>query len=187
MGIAIITLSSIIPNEERFYYAFSVKTTLIQKENVLIVKYHESSNKLLEENYLKSVQPNAKIKWRSTQIAEITTVPEKSVCRLITKLKLKEEVLSVQPFYTLIDGLEMGVTDEILVRFLDGVTELQKIELQKRFNTKVVKTTKIYQKLIVDKGMDALDVANGYFETGLLEFAYPAFLSFPEEHQNNSK
>ena len=99
------------------------------------------------------------------------------------KLKYQENISSCQPFYKSEDGLDMGVTDEILIRFLPGISDKQQKELHKKFNTEVIKKTKIYQKLICPKGGDALDIANAYFETGLVEFSTPDFISYGECYQ----
>jgi subtilisin family serine protease len=115
--------------------------------------------------------------------AEISTGSQKSADDLIAKLKQDDEVYTCQPFYTLKDGLDMGVTDEILVRFLPGVTIEEQNRLHKKFKTKVIKTTKIYQKLVVPKEKDALEIANQYYETGLVEFAHPNFISYPKFNQ----
>jgi hypothetical protein len=48
---------------------------------------------------------------------EITTESEKVTNALKEKLESNNEVYTCQPFYTLKDGLDMGVTDEILIRF----------------------------------------------------------------------
>jgi len=47
----------------------------------------------------------------------------------------------------------------------------------------VVKTTRIYQKLRVAKRRDALEIANKYYESGLVEFATPNFISYAELYQ----
>ena len=77
----------------------------------------------------------------------------------------------------------MGVTDEILLKFHTDVSEQQKLELHKRFNTKVVKSTKIYLKLTVSKGDDALEIANKYYQSGLVEYSQPNFISNAELFQ----
>jgi subtilisin family serine protease len=74
----------------------------------------------------------------------------------------------------------MGVTNEILVLFLPTVTEDQRKELQQSLNSTLIKTTKIYQKFRVPKGADALAIANKFYESGLVEFATPNFISYGE-------
>lgn len=71
----------------------------------------------------------------------------------------------------------MGVTNEILIRFYPGVTIQDQKKLHEEFHIKVAKTTKIYQKLIIPKGEDGLEIANQYYETGLVEFSTPDFIA----------
>lgn len=112
--------------------------------------------------------------------AEITVSSQKLADELVNKLKQDYAVYTCQPFYTLKDGLNMGVTDEILVRFLPVVDENQKKELQEFFGLSLIKTTKRYQKYRVQKGADALEIANRIYESGLVEFATPNFISYGE-------
>ncbi len=69
------------------------------------------------------------------------------------------------------------MTDEILVRFFADVSDEQKEELLEKFETKVVKTTAIYQKLIIPQGADVFDIANKYYESGFVEFSTPNFFT----------
>ena len=79
--------------------------------------------------------------------------------------------------------MDIGIFDEILVQFLPSVTEEQKAELNKRFRTKVIETYEIFQILKVSKGDDALEIANQYFESGLVKFSKPNFPSNFEPFQ----
>ncbi|MGV8138556.1 MAG: S8 family serine peptidase [Mangrovibacterium sp.] len=178
-------IMALLPSQERekFYYAFNEKTTLIAKPNTVLVKYAEGIEKTRVVESVKNLSTDFIIKWHGPLAAEISAVSQKSAEKLKAKLKRDDDVYTCQPFYTLKDGLDMGVTDEILVRFLPEVKERQQKELQKTFDAEVVKTTKIYQKLRVPKGEDALEIANKYYESGLVEFATPNFISYAELHQ----
>lgn len=66
------------------------------------------------------------IKWHDPLTVEISTKSTKEVKQLFEKLNQNEKIYSLHPLYILEDGLEMGITDEILVRFLPEVTEKAK-------------------------------------------------------------
>ncbi|MBW6481141.1 MAG: hypothetical protein K0B37_17060 [Bacteroidales bacterium] len=167
------------PNaEERFYYAFDEKVPLIIKPNTILVKYIEGTRKTEIEKSVSRFTKNYTIKWHGTLIAEISVSSQKLADELAEKLKQNNKVYTCQPFYTLKDGLDMGVTDEILVHFLPDVNEDQIRELQDLFSISLIKTTKIYQKYRVSRGADALEIANRIFESGLTEFATPNFISY---------
>jgi subtilisin family serine protease len=182
-GIALTMISLQIPQDEKFYYAFDEKVSLVAKKNTILVKYVEGIEQTIAIESLERLSNNFKIKWHGPLTAEISTGSQKSTEELAAKLKQDNEIYTCQPYYTLKNGLDMGVTDEILVRFLPEVTEEQQKELQKTLDVKVVKTTKIYQKLRVPKGGDALETANKYYESGWVEFATPNFISYAKLHQ----
>ena len=166
--------------EERFYYAFSEKVPLVVKPNTILVKYIEGTEKTQIIESIGRLTKDYTIKWHGSLTVEISVSSQKLADELLNKLKKENEVYTCQPFYTLKDGLDMGVADEILIRFLPEVTEDQQKELYESFNLTLLKTTKIYQKFRVPKGADALEIANKIYESGLVEFATPNFISYAE-------
>jgi subtilisin family serine protease len=176
-GTALIILSSLATPKEKFYYSFNKKVPLFEKHNTILVKYSEEIKKVEAEKFFEESSPNVKIKWHTPILVEIDCRSEKIKEELKLKLKSKREIKSILPFYVTKDNVDKGITDEILVRFLPNVKQREKNELHEKFGTKVVKTTKIYQKLVVPKGTDLLETANSYYETGLFEFAYPCFVT----------
>lgn len=182
-GFLFIILMSMTSKKEKFYYAFDEKVSLVPKANTLLVKYAESTARIDAEKLINRLSLGFSTKWHNSLTAEIIVKSQKEKEELLSELSQNDLVQTCHPFYTLENGIDMGVTDEILIRFLSEVTDVQKQELQKKFDTRIIKTTKIYQKLKVKKGEDALEIANKYYETGLVEFATPNFLSYPELHQ----
>ncbi len=157
-------------NNEIFYYAFNEKVSLVPKTNALLVKYADGTEKTDAEKLVRRFSEDLKINWYNSSSAKIITKSQKEKEELILKLKQNNSVKTCLPFYTLENGLEMGVTDEFLIRFLPEVTEVQKQELLRKFNPKLIKATEIYQKFEVRKGEDALTIANRFYESGLVEF-----------------
>jgi len=178
---ALTSLTSI--KERKFYYAFNEKTPLISQENILLVKFTKEFDRVNMENFLKDSVTGIQIKWHNPFVVEISSESLTTIEDLKLKLKSQENITSCHPFYKSEDGVDMGVTDEILIRFLPDVSDKQQKELHDKFNTEVIKETKIYQKLICPKGGDALEIANAYFKTGLVEFSTPDFISYPELFQ----
>ena len=177
-------LSSAATEEEKYYYAFEERVPLVEKENTLLVKFADGVDKTKARELIKiGISSGYKEKWHNAHTVEIAVDSKKTINALKTKLKFNKEVYTCQPFYTLKDGLDMGVSDEILIRFLPETTDEQKMGLIKTYDLELVKTTKIYQKLKVKKGADALEIANKIYESGLMEFSTPGFISYPELHQ----
>lgn len=166
--------------EERFYYAFDEKVPLIAKPGTILVKYVEGTGKAEIEKSVSIFAKDYTIKWHGTLTAEISVSSQRLADELAEKLKQSNKVYTCQPFYTLKDGLDMGVTDEILVHFLPDISEGQITELQDSFGISLIKTTKIYQKYRISRGADALEIANKIYESGLTEFSTPNFISHAE-------
>ena len=140
---AIFALTSLTNNKEgKFYYAFDEKTSLIPQENTLLVKFTKEFDRVNMENFLKESVTGIKIEWHNLFIAEISTESLNSIENLKLKLKSQENISSCQPFYKSEDGLDMGVTNEILIRFLPSVSEKEQKELHNKFKTEVVKKLK---------------------------------------------
>ena len=164
-------------NNKEFYYAFNEKIFLTPRENTIIVKYIEGFDKNIEESYVKNGTPETKFKWRNNSIAEITTTSEMTKEALKSILKTKKEVYTCQQLYTLENGPDICIFDEIIVKFLPSTSKKRQNELNSKYETRVIEDCEIFQILRVSKGGDALDIANKYFESGLVEFSKPNFLS----------
>lgn len=176
-------MSTTSSNNKKFYYAFEEKIYLIPKENTVLVKYFDEFDKKNEEQFLTNFSSDINIKWRNDKMVEITASSSKKKEELKTLLEARKEVSTCQQFYTLENGANIGIFDEIVVQFLPSVTKEQEENLNNHFKTKVVETYEIFQILKVSKGDDALEIANQYFESGLVKFAKPNFLSNFEPFQ----
>jgi len=172
-------LASLTTQKEKFYYAFNNKIVLVTKPNTLLVKYEKGTDKNKSKAFIMSSVSDSKMKWHDSLLVEIDCKTDKNKEKLESLLKQKSDVTSCFPFYTLANGSDMGVSDEILIRFLPEVNSIAQKKLHNKLKTRIIKTTKIYQKLIVEKGSDAVEIANQYYESGLVEFAQPNFISYP--------
>jgi subtilisin family serine protease len=170
-------------NDKKFYYAFDEKIYLILTENKMLVRYNDGFDKNKEELVLTNFSSNMGIKWRNNTMVEITTPSGKKKDELKTFLEARKDVSTCQQSYKLENGLDISLFDEIVLQFLPGVSKEQQEELNQRFKTEVIATYEIFQILKVSKGTDALDIANKYFESGLVKFSKPNFLSNFEPFQ----
>lgn len=171
--------------EKKFYYAIGEKIYLIPKENTLIVKYVEGVDQNSEETFVNNSSPGVSVVWIDLRTAEIKTVSEELKNSLMTILKQKEEVYTCQPLYTNEDSLKMGVTDEIVLSFLPNTSIDQQNALHQEYETTLIEDNEIFEIFRVKKGGDALEIANKYFETGLLQYSHPSFITDGEFHENN--
>lgn len=179
----VVLASSRSINDKKFYYAFDEKIYLIPAENKMLVRYIDGFDKNKEELFLTNFSSNMGIKWRNNTMVEITTPSAKKEDELKTFLEARKDVSTCQQSYKLENGLDISLFDEIVLQFLPGVSKEQQEELNQKFKTEVIATYEIFQILKVSKGTDALDIANKYFESGLVKFSKPNFLSNFEPFQ----
>ncbi len=150
----------------------------------MIVNFIEGFDKDSTTTFLKNVSPDIKIEWRNSNNVVITTGSEKLKEDLINKLQSRDDVYTCQPFYTLENGLDMAITDQIVVKFLPGVNKERQNALHEEYRTKVIDSYEIFQIIRVPKGGDALEIANKYYESGLVKFSTPDFFSNFEPSQD---
>jgi len=169
-------------DNQKFYYAYSEKIYLSELNNKLIVRYNQNKKSDKKQISLYSELADKLIEWKDDSTFIITiSADEKS--QMKAKIIKQTDVKTCNPVYTINTGLEMGVTDEFLVKFNESVSEADIEKLHKKFGVEVVKTTETYQLLKVQVGSDALEIANKYQETGLTRFSHPNFICEIEFHQ----
>jgi hypothetical protein len=186
--LGIIILSTIVvmsfsnSNNSKFYYAYNEKVYLNELNNKLIVRYMQNKRSDKENISLKQELASKPMLWKddSTYIIMIEKTEKES---LKDKILNQTDVKSCNPLYAINTGLEMGVTDEFLVKFNKGVSQTEIDKLHKKYGIEVVKTTDLYQLLKVPVGTDALQIANMYQKSGLVRFSHPNFYSEVELHQ----
>ena len=149
----------------------------------MLITYTDEFDKNSERLFLTSFSSNIEIEWRNKYIAEITIPSDKKKDELKTLLEARRSVYSCQQSYMLDNGLNIDMLDEIIVQFLSNTSKQQQEELNKKCKTEIIATYEIFQILKVSKGDDALEIANQYYESGLVKFSKPNFLFNFEPHQ----
>ena len=161
----------------KYYYAFDEKIFLTEVPNKFVLSF---DNKHLSETR-QYLQRNAQIRQiDDTQIynnAFILTIEKSDIRALMEDFKNQTGVKSVNPMYAVESGLEMGVTDEIIVQFKENVSEQEIDEMHKKFNVRIKEITELFMLLSVPIDFDALEVANAYQVSGLVNFSHPNFLA----------
>lgn len=183
LGSAVIFLGFQAQDNQKYYYAFSKKIILSEVDQKLVVRYSDTPDKNIETNSFRRLDPAIQQKWQDDRTVVLSSTSKDKRDVLAQELKKSVNVVSSQPMYKINTGLEMMVTDEVLVRFKPITAKAKQTELHQKYRSTILKTTDIYQLLKVSKGVDALDVANLYQESGLVEFAHPNFIVEVEKHQ----
>ncbi|MDR3137273.1 MAG: S8 family serine peptidase [Tannerellaceae bacterium] len=161
----------------RYYYAYDEKIPLHEVSNKLIIGFPKNN-----AANIKALIHTATIDFENDSIC-ILTVDSSQSERLKQTLLQTEGIKSVQPIYKTDDGMEMGITDEIVVRFNDNALPDDIRKTHEKYQVTIKKTTDLYQLITVPLGIDALDIANRYQLSGLVKYSHPNFLSKVEKHQ----
>jgi hypothetical protein len=168
--------------EKTFYYAFDEKIELHKIAGKLLVKTTSSVTKSQYEQLVKNKLGEIKIEWQNDNLCKIELENTENTDEKISELLLDDEVLSTRNYYKLNSGLELGLSDEIIVRFNKNVEDSEKEKILGKFDLQKVKATKIYELYHISKYKDIIAAANELYESGLFEFAYPNLISKAESY-----
>ena len=168
--------------QSNFYYAYSEKVPLEEMANKIILRYKKNKKNEKGQVLLSLGISDESISWKDDSTC-VVVVPPSKMSLTTNMARQLTDVKTLNPVYSLNSGLEMGVTDEFLVKFNEKVTEKEIMELNEKHGVVVIKETEIYRLLKVPDGADALEIANLYQETGLTRFSQPNFISDVELHQ----
>tara|TARA_R110000822_G_C15329237_1_gene494444 strand:- start:2686 stop:3222 length:537 start_codon:yes stop_codon:yes gene_type:complete len=152
--------------QSNFYYAYSEKVPLEEMANKIILRYKKNKKNEKGQVLMSLGISDESISWKDDSTC-VLVVPLSKMSLTIDKARQLTDVKTLNPVYSLNSGLEMGVTDEFLVKFNEKVTEKEIMELNEKHGVVVIKKTEIYRLLKVPDGSDALEIANLYQETGL--------------------
>jgi subtilisin family serine protease len=168
-----ISLNAQTNSEKRFYYGFDEKIEINPLTNKMLVKTKPVVSKLQYEQLAKKRLGKIKTEWKSENLCKIELVNSGEWDKKIKELLADDEVVSIKPYYKTNCGLELGLSDEVILKFKQNIKDSEKEKILKRFGLQHVKSTKIYECYHLAKDKDIIFVANELYESGLFEFAYP--------------
>ena len=184
--ISIFLLSaSYAQSQEKYYYGSEEERVFLNKvENKIVVSY--------DPNYLSEIrtnlQKNAKIRHNELQIGKtysiLTTTEYADAKAVMDSLKKHPGVKSVNPMYACaFSGLEMGFTDEILVKFKENVSQWEKDSIYRKYRLEFKRNGAFSQILSVPIDLDLLDVVNAIEASDLVEYSEPNFFAETVSYQ----
>jgi subtilisin family serine protease len=166
----------------KYYYAYNEKIYLDEVKDKFIISYRTHDFSAVNTTLLSHFSTGEKIIWQNDSIC-LVEINEKKYELLKQSFQLHRKIKSLQPLYITADGLEMGITDEIVIKFNKNASKKQINDLHKIYDVTVKKTTDLYQILSVPSNLNPLEVANAYQLSGLVEFSHPNFIAKAEPHQ----
>jgi subtilisin family serine protease len=181
--IPLFLLCSLIPvksfsqaKEKRYYYAYDEKVYLNEIENKFMVSFQKD-----DVLNIQSLINTSETEFTNDSVCIITVDDSRKEEVKKTLLQTKG-VKSVQPMYTTDGGLEMGITDEFVVKFKSGVSRQQKDEWTNKHPAVLKQETELYLLMAVPVDEDVLETANLYQLSGLVEYSHPNFIAKIETH-----
>jgi subtilisin family serine protease len=177
-----------------YYYYYGEKVPLIQDTSKIGIQFHKGQAKgaidpiEIERREIKEVKQflTNEDSLLVDLIPGLSNVEEDALRK---ELKMKQGVKGVSPAFRVVEGSKTFalLTDEILVKWKEGLSEME-VETMNKENG-VVETGALLDGevsiLSAEDGdpMHALDVANLYTESGLVEWAEPNFTGVGKEHR----
>jgi hypothetical protein len=181
--LALLVVSAASQTGTLFYYAFEERIELSISEEKVLARFTEQTN----IDSLISSKFGDQIEYKLEIVDNRTTIIEgepNEIVELADYLATLPRLHTINPILLTTDGCEMGVTDEICVQFLEGVSESQKQQLYRDLHVNVKPSRSPFRTLLtVPKGGDALAVANRIQETGLVQYSHPNFIVKAEYSQ----
>lgn len=165
-----------------FYYSFNEKVELTPLTNKAIVRFHSDTDSAEAFSFIESTV-NSPVAFTTETIDSKTFfIKSANTDLFVESLKHSTKVLTINPIYiTGPSDLELGVTDDIVMKPLQGVSQNALNELNSKYGLTVKKTSDSYVLLGVPEKEDALTIANAYFESGLVKYSHPDFIAKVEK------
>jgi len=168
--------TSHILSQEKYYYAFDEKIFLYEVENKVVLSFNREYLSEINE-YL---QDDTNILHMELQIFNnvfILTTENPYIETLKKNVSQRYGIKSINPLFITYEGLEMALTDEIIMQFKENVSQQEIDEMHAQYNVSVKETTPLYQLISISNLNDPLEIANLYQRSGLVNFSHPNFIA----------
>lgn len=162
---------------ERYYYSLNKKIFLREIEDKMVVCFQ---SKHAEDVKARLQTERIEQQYEGIYIVNVAGNRKESLKRDLSQIK---GVKSIQPMYRTYSGVEVGITDEIVMKFHNNVSQQQIDELHSKHQVQIKETTGLWYLVIVPSQADALEIANQYQLSGLVEYCHPDFLAKIENYQ----
>jgi len=183
----LLLITIFVYTQGKYYYSFNEKIYLDVVENKIVISFNKNNFSNIE-NYLKQKVNIQEIEFHQENTSCIITTDVTNANTLIKDLSMQAGIKTVKPMYLACGGYEFGITDKIIMKFLPHITQQEIDNINTKYNVEVIYLDDVYQYISVPAGADALDVANAYQESGLVDYSHPDFIAkierssyFPED------
>ena len=197
LGIFYSLLLSAQQESDHFYYCFGEKILFQQRTDKIYLKFAQMAKTEQLRTLIKCdtlLQPTnyihldeSPLRFAILEAKDGKPIPSET----IQSFKEREDIVSVTYLYLYDDVYFQGLTDEFVVK-LKETTSYEKMQKLAELNDCVVGSEDRYVKnqymLYVSKTskLDALQLSNLFYETGLFEFVEPNFVVLNSSHNGTS-
>ena len=154
--------------QEKFYYAFNQKVFLNTVPNRYIIEFERTPD-------------NSTLKKKSLEKNKIT----KNLYEFSGKINQINDIKNIEyqinPLLKTKDNLLMYIKGSVILRWNEDTSQTQKENLIKKYNLKKTKTTRLYE---VYKIVNSLKTSQKIYETGLVKYCHPEFISKVEKFEH---
>lgn len=154
--------------QQQFYYAFSEKIPLQQdgQKVAVTLKQAESSFRFDATQTGKRIMDKLFVFDNFPAEAKRSTIPN---------------LRNIHPVLKAADGIQLLLNDEILVSFKEGISEYQLNSIKNKFGLTLISNSTSFSLYQIPENANCLEIANRVYETGLVKFSQPNFVSKVEK------
>jgi len=159
---------------QKYYYAYEEKIYLDVVPDQFVIAY----DKLYFSQIQRNLEENAQIKDIEFNVYGnycVFTMENAKIKTLRASLGKQEGVLSINPLYTRNGGCKMIITDEVVVKFKDEVSQQEIDKIQQKYRLGIINITPFSRVFSVPIDLDPLDIANAIQISGLVIYSHPNF------------
>lgn len=177
LAIGIVSLAGSSSVFAEKYYSFNETRSLKLKDNVVLVKMKDKSAKL-DKSAVNDKQFGGSVERVEEYGKRFSRVhlKEGKSNKAINELNALDNVKTVYPVYENVDGLEMALTDRIVVMFKKEYSEKQIESLISINGLKVISKRGSRYVFEISESKSALDMANKIMEEGNAVYSHPDFI-----------
>ena len=182
-----------------FFHVKNGNFYLYELYDRFMVRKSPSVSKSAIESVIKGQLEESEIIWENDSLCTVLTIKEqvKGAMEAILKedgvLRVSHEYYSVVDYETsLKKGVSkpeaFGLTGVIQISYKDNITEVDKAKIISDYNLKLVRQDTVlrYWHYEVPKAFDLMDVCDSIFETGLVNYSFPALSPRVGIHWSNT-
>ena len=159
-----------------YYYAFDKQRSLIKVEGKACLKFTNGLNDSQIDSIL-TLTTHTYTFQRVESDNRTIFIYVNNINLIIENLSKNSLVSSVNPIYSAENFSEVGITNEFVVDFLTSISAARIDSINAVYGASLITNSFSFKVLLLPPKTNPIPIANAYFESGLVKFAHPSFIS----------